>query len=142
MVIHDAATFPGLMLACRIVGILQIRQKNKGKAERNDRLFAVPRRSHSERGLRDVPELSKPFREELGNSSSPRMSLRIRSLTLLAGRDPRWRKRQSKMPQSHLRRRAVISEDKISALVIKIGVSVVVDLSSPGLQFGGRRSFG
>jgi hypothetical protein len=36
----------------------------------------------------------------------------------------------------------VISEDKISGLVIKIGVSVVVDLSSPGLQFGGRRSFG
>jgi hypothetical protein len=35
MVIHDAATFPGLVLACRIIGILQIRQKSKGKAERN-----------------------------------------------------------------------------------------------------------
>jgi inorganic pyrophosphatase len=65
MVIHDAATFPGLVLACRIIGILQIRQKSKGKAERNDRLFAVPRRSHSELGLRDVGELSKPIREEL-----------------------------------------------------------------------------
>ena len=65
MVIHDAATFPGLMLACRIIGILQIRQKSKGKSERNDRLFAVPRRSHSERSLRDVRDLSKPFREEL-----------------------------------------------------------------------------
>ena len=53
------------MLACRIIGILQIRQKSKGKAERNDRLFAVPRRSHSELGLRDVGELSKPIREEL-----------------------------------------------------------------------------
>ena len=28
MVIHDAATFPGLVLACRIIGILQILQKN------------------------------------------------------------------------------------------------------------------
>ena len=65
MVIHDAATFPGLVLACRIIGILQIRQKSKGTAERNDRLFAVPRRSHSELGLRDVRELSKPIREEL-----------------------------------------------------------------------------
>ena len=54
MVIHDAATFPGVMLTCRIIGILQIEQKGKGKAQRNDRLFAVPRRSDSEQGLRDI----------------------------------------------------------------------------------------
>jgi Inorganic pyrophosphatase len=41
MVIHDAATFPGIVLTCRIIGILQIEQKSKGKAERNDRLFAT-----------------------------------------------------------------------------------------------------
>ena len=57
MVIHDAGTFPGIVLTCRIIGILQIEQKSKGKAERNDRLFAVPRRSHSEQGLRDVRDL-------------------------------------------------------------------------------------
>ena len=65
MVIHDAATFPGIVLTCRIIGILQIEQKSKGKAERNDRLFAVPRRSHSEQGLRDVRDLSKPIQQEL-----------------------------------------------------------------------------
>jgi inorganic pyrophosphatase len=36
-----------------------------GKAERNDRLFAVPRRSHSEQGLRDVRDLSRPIQQEL-----------------------------------------------------------------------------
>ena len=65
MVIHDAATFPGLVVTCRIIGILQIEQKSKGKAERNDRLFAVPRRSHSEQALRDVRDLSRPIQEEL-----------------------------------------------------------------------------
>jgi inorganic pyrophosphatase len=65
MVIHDAATFPGVVLTCRIIGILQIEQKSKAKAERNDRLFAVPRRSHSEQGLRDVRDLSKPIQQEL-----------------------------------------------------------------------------
>jgi inorganic pyrophosphatase len=65
MVIHDAATFPGIVLTCRIIGVLQIEQKSKGKAERNDRLFAVPRRSHSEQSLRDVRELSKPIQQEL-----------------------------------------------------------------------------
>ena len=35
MVIHDAATFPGIVLTCRIIGILQIEQKRKeGRAER------------------------------------------------------------------------------------------------------------
>ena len=63
MVIHDGATFPGIVLTCRIIGILQIEQKSKGKAERNDRLFAVPRRSHAEQGLRDVRDLSKPIQQ-------------------------------------------------------------------------------
>jgi inorganic pyrophosphatase len=29
MVIHDAATFPGLVVTCRVIGILQIEQKSK-----------------------------------------------------------------------------------------------------------------
>ena len=32
MVIHDAATFPGVVLACRVIGILQIEQKSKRKS--------------------------------------------------------------------------------------------------------------
>jgi hypothetical protein len=65
MVIHDAATFPGLVVTCRVIGILQIEQKSKNKSERNDRLFAVPRRSHSEQALEDVRDLTKPIQEEL-----------------------------------------------------------------------------
>src|SRR6201997_1028710 len=65
MVIHAAATFPGIVLTCRVIGVLQIEQKSKGKAVRNDRVFAVQRRSHSEQGLRDVRNISKPMREEL-----------------------------------------------------------------------------
>jgi inorganic pyrophosphatase len=64
MVIHDAATFPGLVVICRIIGILQIEQQSKGKSERNDRLFAVPLRSHSEMALKDVRDLKKPILEE------------------------------------------------------------------------------
>lgn len=65
MVVHDATTFPGIVLTCRVIGVLQIEQKRKGKSERNDRLFAVPRRSHSEQGLHDVADLSKPIQQEL-----------------------------------------------------------------------------
>ena len=65
MVINDAATFPGVVLACRVIGILQIDQKRKNKSERNDRLFVVPRRSHSEHALKDVRDLTSPILKEL-----------------------------------------------------------------------------
>jgi inorganic pyrophosphatase len=37
MVVHDAATFPGLVLTCRVIGILQIEQKKQrqGRAKRS-----------------------------------------------------------------------------------------------------------
>jgi inorganic pyrophosphatase len=89
MVIHDAATFPGLVLACRIIGILQIEQRSKGKAERNDRLFAVPRRSHSERGLRDVRELPKPFREELEKFFIATDELEDKKLQIIGWKGPK-----------------------------------------------------
>jgi inorganic pyrophosphatase len=65
MVIHDGTTFPGVVVICRVIGILQIEQKSKNKSERNDRLFAVPLRSHSENALKDVRDLTKPIQEEL-----------------------------------------------------------------------------
>jgi inorganic pyrophosphatase len=65
MVIHDGTTYPGVIVICRVIGILQIEQKGKNKSERNDRVFAVPLRSHSEKSLKDVGELTKPIQEEL-----------------------------------------------------------------------------
>jgi inorganic pyrophosphatase len=45
LVLHDAATAPGLVLRCKIIGVLEVLQKEKGKKGiRNDRLIAVPAR--------------------------------------------------------------------------------------------------
>jgi inorganic pyrophosphatase len=96
MVIHDAATFPGIVMTCRIIGILQIEQKSKGKAERNDRLFAVPRRSHSKHGLRDVRDLSKPIRQELEKFFIATDELDDKKLEIIAWKGPRSRGRPSR----------------------------------------------
>jgi hypothetical protein len=40
--ISSSQAFTGIVLTCRVIGVLQIEQ-SKGKAERNDRLFPVPR---------------------------------------------------------------------------------------------------
>src|SRR5262249_39096901 len=88
MVIHDAATC--IVLTCGIIGILQIEQKSKkGKAERNDRLFAVPRRSHSEQGLHDVRDLSKPIQQELEKFFIATDELEDKKLEIIGWKGPK-----------------------------------------------------
>jgi len=89
IVIHDAATFPGLVVTCRVIGILQIEQKSKSKAERNDRLFAVPRRSHSEQALRDIDDLTKPIREELEKFFIATDELEDKKLDIIGWKGPK-----------------------------------------------------
>ena len=90
MVIHDATTFPGIVLICRIIGVLQIEQKSKRKVERNDRLFAVSRRSHSELGLRMSGTFQSRFSKSLRSSSLRPTSLKTRN----------WRSSGRKAPRS------------------------------------------
>ncbi len=45
LIIHDAATYPDLVLTCKPIGVLEVLQPSKGKKERNDRVFVVPDRS-------------------------------------------------------------------------------------------------
>jgi inorganic pyrophosphatase len=65
LVIHDSATYPGLVLRCKPIGILETVQKANGKKERNDRVFAVPERSPFEGDLQDVRHLPKRAVREL-----------------------------------------------------------------------------
>src|SRR4029077_6523118 len=89
MVIHDAATFPGLVVTCRVIGVLQIEQKSKNKAQRTDRLFAVPRRSHSERDLKDVSDLTKPIRQELEKFFIATDELEDKKLNIIGWKGPK-----------------------------------------------------
>jgi len=66
LVLHDAATAPGLVLKCKIIGVLQVAQREKGKKSiRNDRLIAVPRDSHREKSDKDARDLPKEVRKEI-----------------------------------------------------------------------------
>lgn len=89
MVIHEAATCPGLVIACRVIGILEIEQKSKHKAERNDRLFAVPRRSHAEQALKDIHELSAPTRQELEKFFIATDELEDKKLEMIGWKGPK-----------------------------------------------------
>jgi inorganic pyrophosphatase len=77
------------VVTCRVIGVLQIEQKSKNKAERNDRLFAVPRRSHSERDLENVSDLTKPIRQELEKFFIATDELEDKKLNIIGWKGPK-----------------------------------------------------
>ena len=88
LVIHDAQTYPGVVLRCRPVGVLEVEQKKKGKKERNDRVFAVPDRSPLEADLTDVRHLPARAHEELEKFFFATNALEDKELKFLGWRGP------------------------------------------------------
>jgi inorganic pyrophosphatase len=88
LVIHDAQTYPGVVLRCKPVGILEIEQKKKGKKERNDRVFAVPDRSPLDTDLEDARRLPSRAREELEQFFRATNALEDKEIEFLGWRGP------------------------------------------------------
>jgi inorganic pyrophosphatase len=89
LIIHDAATYPGLVLACRPIGVLEVVQSNGSKKERNDRLFVVPDRSPFEGDLQDIRRLPKRAIDELEKFFAATDALESKKLTFLGWRGPK-----------------------------------------------------
>jgi inorganic pyrophosphatase len=65
LVLMDEPAFPGCLLKCRVVGIIEGQQGKKKKGERNDRIIAVEEANHSYAHIRHAKELGKKFLREL-----------------------------------------------------------------------------
>ncbi len=89
LVIYDAATYPGLVLRCRPIGVLEVLQIAKGEKERNDRIFAVPDRSPFEGDLQDVRRLPKRAIDELERFFEATNALESKELEFLGWRGPK-----------------------------------------------------
>ena len=88
LIIHDAATYPGLVLKCKPVGVLEVVQSSKGKKERNDRVFVVPGRSPFEGDLQDIRRLPARAIEELERFFEATNALESKKLQFLGWRGP------------------------------------------------------
>ena len=90
LVMHDAGTAPGLVLKCKIIGVLEVLQSEKGKKPiRNDRLIAVPRHSHREKSDQDARELAKQVREEIEKFFVATDELEDKTLKFLGWKGPK-----------------------------------------------------
>jgi inorganic pyrophosphatase len=88
LIIHEAATYPGLVLTCKIIGVLEVEQTEKGSKERNDRLFAVPDRAPFEGDLRDIRHLPDRAVDELEKFFQATDALEPKELSFLGWRGP------------------------------------------------------
>ena len=65
MLLHDVATYPGMLICAYLVGVLRVSDLEDGKTTPNPRLFAVPIGANREHEIEDVRQLSKRTRKEL-----------------------------------------------------------------------------
>lgn len=65
LVLMDEPAFPGCVLQCRLIGIIQGEQVTKKQKERNDRIVAVEKENHSFADITHIDDLGKRFVREL-----------------------------------------------------------------------------
>lgn len=65
LVLMDEPAFPGCVLACRPIGVIEGEQGEKKKKERNDRIVAVEEDAHSWSDINTLDDLGADFCKEL-----------------------------------------------------------------------------
>jgi inorganic pyrophosphatase len=65
LVLMDEPAFPGCLLRCRLIGIIEGEQGRKKECERNDRIIAVEEENHSYAHVKHIQDLGKEFVTEL-----------------------------------------------------------------------------
>jgi inorganic pyrophosphatase len=65
LVLMDEPAFPGCLVRCRLIGIIEGEQGKKKECERNDRVVAVEQENHSYAHVKHIKDLGKKFIVEL-----------------------------------------------------------------------------
>jgi inorganic pyrophosphatase len=61
----DEPAFPGCLLKCRVIGVIEGKQGKGNKTNRNDRIVAIEQMNHSYSDIERIEDLGKEFVEEL-----------------------------------------------------------------------------
>jgi inorganic pyrophosphatase len=65
LVLMDEPAFPGCFVACRLLGVIEAKQTEEGKTERNDRLIAVSANAETHRGVTSLSDLEKKLIDQI-----------------------------------------------------------------------------
>jgi inorganic pyrophosphatase len=89
LVLMDEPAFPGCVLNCRPIGVIEGEQVSDGQTQRNDRVVAVQEDNHSYAAIAHIDDLGKPFVRELGQFFTNYHELWGDTFTVLGVRGPR-----------------------------------------------------
>jgi inorganic pyrophosphatase len=65
LVLMDEPAFPGCVLSCRPIGVIEGEQRDKTDTVRNDRIVAIRKDAHSWEDIKTIDDLGKQFCHEL-----------------------------------------------------------------------------
>ena len=65
LVLMDEPAFPGCVLSCRVIGIIEGEEREKKKRVRNDRLIAIEQSAHAWADIHSINDLGQQFVREL-----------------------------------------------------------------------------
>ncbi|HJT79589.1 MAG TPA: inorganic diphosphatase [Chthoniobacterales bacterium] len=65
LVLMDEPAFVGCLVESRLIGVIEAKQTENGKTERNDRLIAVAAESHTHRGIKKLSDLDSTLIKEI-----------------------------------------------------------------------------
>jgi len=65
LVLMDEPAFPGVLVKCRVIGVIEGEQGKKKKGQRNDRIVGVEQENHSYAYVKHIDDLGKKFVQEL-----------------------------------------------------------------------------
>ena len=89
LVLVEATSCPGAVVACRIIGALCLEQRrDEQPPRRNDRVIAVPIRAHRHAGLTSIHQLSERMRGELAAFFEASLALTGKKVRQLGWSDP------------------------------------------------------
>jgi inorganic pyrophosphatase len=96
LVLMDEPAFPGCLLRCRLIGIIEGREGKKKKWERNDRVVAIEIENHSYSHVKHIQDLGKEFIAELEDFFVNYHQLSGKAYRILDVRGPAEAKRRIK----------------------------------------------
>jgi len=94
LVLMDEPAFPGCLLRCRVIGVIEGEQGKKKRRTRNDRIVAVEEENHSYAHAKHIKDLGKEFVEELEEFFVNYHELSGKKYRILDVRGPREAKRR------------------------------------------------
>jgi inorganic pyrophosphatase len=65
LVLMDEPAFPGCLLKCRLIGVIEGEQRDKKDKTRNDRIIAIEQANHSFADIKVLDDLGNKFCDEL-----------------------------------------------------------------------------